>query len=168
MQDAIDFPRAFFEGERTILERGIPASTVDGPGTAARSRAARIRARTAPRWGSEASGPAGPRIHQLKPVADVHFMAHRGLKVAHRRMSQKCQTRTKCGTAKIPAYSISSSAMLSKPEEMVSPSALAVLMLMASSNLVGCRTGRSAGFLPIRIWPVRVPPCWYSSAELAP
>ena len=30
VQDAIDFPRAFFEGERTILERGIPASTVDG------------------------------------------------------------------------------------------------------------------------------------------
>ncbi len=48
---------------------------------------------------------------------------------------------------KIPAYSISSSAMLSKPEEMVSPSALAVFMLMASSNLVGCKTGRSAGFL---------------------
>src|SRR5438034_3810044 len=76
--------------------------------------------------------------------------------------------RTKCGEAKIPAYSISSSAMLSKPEEMVSLSALAVFMLMASSNLVGCKTGRSAGFLPIRIWPVRVPPCWYSSAELAP
>ncbi len=30
VQDAIDFPRAFFEGERTILERGIPASTIDG------------------------------------------------------------------------------------------------------------------------------------------
>ena len=49
------------------------------------------------------------------------------------------------------AYSISSSAMLSKSEEMVRPSALAVFMLMTSSNLVGCSTGRSAGFLPARI-----------------
>jgi gamma-glutamyltranspeptidase / glutathione hydrolase len=32
VQEAIDFPRAFFEGERTILERGIPASTIDGLG----------------------------------------------------------------------------------------------------------------------------------------
>src|SRR6266536_1314625 len=35
------------------------------------------------------------------------------------------------------AYSISSSAMLSKPDEIVSPSALAVFMLMASANLAG-------------------------------
>jgi len=66
------------------------------------------------------------------------------------------------------SYSISSSEMLSKPDEMVRPSALAVFMLMASSNLVGCSTGRSAGFLPIRIWPVRVPPCRYRSTDLAP
>ena len=31
------------------------------------------------------------------------------------------------------------------------PSALAVLRLMTSSNLVGCSTGRSAGFAPLRI-----------------
>jgi len=31
------------------------------------------------------------------------------------------------------------------------PSALAVFMLMTSSNLVGCMTGRSAGFSPLRI-----------------
>ena len=30
------------------------------------------------------------------------------------------------------------------------PSALAVFMLMTSSNLVGCSTGRSAGFAPLR------------------
>src|SRR6266542_5449857 len=76
--------------------------------------------------------------------------------------------RTECIATKTAGYSISSSAMLSKPDEIVRPSALAVFMLMASSNLLGCRTGRSAGFLPSRIWPVRVPPCWYSSAELAP
>jgi len=65
-------------------------------------------------------------------------------------------------------YSISSSAMLSRPDEMVRPRALAVVMLMVSSNLVGCSTGRSVGFLPMRIWAVRVPPCRYRSTELAP
>jgi hypothetical protein len=33
---------------------------------------------------------------------------------------------------------------------MVSPSALAVLMLMTKSNLVGCSTGNSLGFSPLR------------------
>jgi hypothetical protein len=36
----------------------------------------------------------------------------------------------------------------------VRPSALAVLRLTISSNLVGCITGRSAGFAPLRIRPV--------------
>jgi gamma-glutamyltranspeptidase / glutathione hydrolase len=30
VQRAIDFPRAFFEGERTLVERGVPASTIEG------------------------------------------------------------------------------------------------------------------------------------------
>src|SRR6516165_674995 len=34
------------------------------------------------------------------------------------------------------------------------PSALAVCKLMTNSNLVICRTGRSAGFTPLRILPV--------------
>jgi hypothetical protein len=33
----------------------------------------------------------------------------------------------------------------------VRPSALAVFMLITSSNLVGCSTGRSAGLVPLRI-----------------
>src|SRR6516162_3236656 len=41
-------------------------------------------------------------------------------------------------------HSITSSAIASTPGGMVSPSALAVLRLMSSSNLVGCITGRSA------------------------
>ena len=36
----------------------------------------------------------------------------------------------------------------------VGPSAFAVLRLIASSNLVGCRTGREAGLVPLRIPPV--------------
>jgi hypothetical protein len=34
------------------------------------------------------------------------------------------------------------------------PSALAVCMLITNSNLVDCKTGRSAGLAPLRIWPV--------------
>ena len=34
---------------------------------------------------------------------------------------------------------------------MVRPSAFAVLRLIASSNFVACRTGRSAGFAPLRM-----------------
>jgi hypothetical protein len=50
-------------------------------------------------------------------------------------------------------YSITSSAMASSPGDGVRLSALAALRLMANSNLVGCRTGRSAGFSPLRMRP---------------
>src|SRR5215470_15785353 len=48
-------------------------------------------------------------------------------------------------------YWITSSARASSEGGIVSPSALAVLRLMTSSNLEGCSTGRSAGFVPLRI-----------------
>src|SRR5262245_53276229 len=53
-----------------------------------------------------------------------------------------------------PDHSITSSAMASTPGGMVRPSALAVLRLITSSNRVNCWTGRSSGFLPLRIWPL--------------
>ena len=51
-------------------------------------------------------------------------------------------------------YSITSSARASSVAGTSSPSALAVGRLMTSSNLVGCSTGRSAGFSPLRMRPV--------------
>ena len=48
-------------------------------------------------------------------------------------------------------YSITSLARTSNDGGTVRPSALAVFMLMTTSNLVGCSTGRSAGFAPLRI-----------------
>ena len=48
-------------------------------------------------------------------------------------------------------YSITSSARPSTDGGIVSPSAFAVLRLMTNSNFVGCSTGRSAGFAPLRI-----------------
>ena len=50
-----------------------------------------------------------------------------------------------------PGHRITSSARCSSDGGSVSPSALAVLRLMTSSNFVGCSTGRSAGFAPLRI-----------------
>src|SRR5262249_49218025 len=51
-------------------------------------------------------------------------------------------------------HSITSSASASSLSGTSRPSAFAVLRLMTSSNLVGCITGKSAGFAPLRIRPV--------------
>jgi hypothetical protein len=60
------------------------------------------------------------------------------------------ETREQCATVH---HSINSACTRSDCG-IVRPSALAVLMLMTSSNFVGCRTGRSAGLAPLRILPV--------------
>src|SRR5262249_7356737 len=52
------------------------------------------------------------------------------------------------------SYSITSSARPISGSGMVRPRALAVFRLMINSTLVACWTGRSAGFSPLRIWPV--------------
>jgi hypothetical protein len=52
-----------------------------------------------------------------------------------------------------PPHSITSSATASRFGGMVSPSALAVFMLMANSTLVARCTGRSPGFSPLRMRP---------------
>src|SRR5262245_54850978 len=52
------------------------------------------------------------------------------------------------------AHSITSSAATCSVGGTVRPSALAVLRFITHSNLVGCKTGKSAGFSPLRIRPV--------------
>src|SRR5262249_11771401 len=51
-------------------------------------------------------------------------------------------------------HSITSSARASKVGGISRPSILAVLRLIASSNFVGCITGKSAGLVPFKILPV--------------
>src|SRR5215510_14078055 len=51
----------------------------------------------------------------------------------------------------VRAYCMTSSACNSSDCGIVRPIAFAVLRLIASSNFVGCSTGRSAGFAPLRI-----------------
>ena len=62
-----------------------------------------------------------------------------------------CQKQTFCACSNERRYSITSSAMESTPAGIVRPSVFAVLRLMINSNLVDCRTGKSAGFAPLRI-----------------
>src|SRR5262249_26081573 len=50
-----------------------------------------------------------------------------------------------------PPHSITSSARTRNDSGMLNPSALAVVTLTMRSNLVGCSTGRSAGFAPLKI-----------------
>src|SRR5262249_48843873 len=50
-----------------------------------------------------------------------------------------------------PFHSITSSTLASSCGGTSMPSALAVCALMTNSNLVDCKTGRSAGFAPLRI-----------------
>ena len=50
-----------------------------------------------------------------------------------------------------PSHSITSSARASRVGGTLRLSAFAVLRLITSSNLVGCWTGRSAGFSPLRM-----------------
>src|SRR6516162_7040493 len=50
-------------------------------------------------------------------------------------------------------YSMTSSAIAINEGGTVTPSARAALRLMTSSNFVGCMTGRSAGFSPLRMRP---------------
>jgi len=63
-----------------------------------------------------------------------------------------------------PSYSLTWSARWSNVCGIVSPRALAVLRLIASSNLVGCSTGRSPGFAPRRILSVSSAACRQRSA----
>ena len=66
------------------------------------------------------------------------------------------------------AYSITSSARSSILGGTVRPSALAVVILMHSSNRVGCSIGKSAGLAPFRILSTKVAAPRYMSERRAP
>jgi len=53
--------------------------------------------------------------------------------------------------ASVMTYCMSSSARRSNAWGSVNPSALGVFRSITSSNLVGCKTGGSAGFAPLRM-----------------
>jgi hypothetical protein len=69
-------------------------------------------------------------------------------------MSGLCQQAT-LSPARYASYSITSSARSKKASGIIMPSAFAVVRLTTSSKVVGCSTGRSAGFAPFKILSTR-------------
>src|SRR3954453_8988304 len=61
----------------------------------------------------------------------------------------------------IASYSITSSARATSVGGTSRPRALAVFILMASSNFVGCSTGRLAGLAPLKILCTNAAACRY-------
>src|SRR5262249_48177341 len=74
---------------------------------------------------------------------------HRRLLRARR--ERPCSRAAEQGDELAAPHSITSSARRRKASGIFSPSTLAVVRLTTRSNLVGCSTGRSAGFAPRRI-----------------
>ena len=70
------------------------------------------------------------------------------------RRERPCRSAADKAEERAPSHSITLSALASRSGGTSMPSALAVLRLTTSSNLVGCMTGRSAGFSPLRMRPV--------------
>src|SRR5262249_51220994 len=72
------------------------------------------------------------------------------------------------GDERAPFHSITSSARSRNEFGIVRPSALAVVRLMTSSNLVGCSTGMSPGLAPRRILSTKSAVRWNISGTLGP
>jgi hypothetical protein len=75
------------------------------------------------------------------------------LKIGERGYRRFVQTGAVSRCSKTHTHSMTSSARASSVGGTSRPTALAVLRLMTSSNLVGCNTGRSVGFSPLRTRP---------------
>src|SRR5262245_28698094 len=85
-----------------------------------------------------------------RPTADKANHRH-GLLLRPRRERPRHRRAAEKGDETATVHSITSSARASSVGEISRPSTLAVVRLMVKSNLVGCSTGRSAGFAPRRI-----------------
>jgi hypothetical protein len=121
-------------------------------------------------WPCKNAGPSkffGSPHQTEKNSVRTHVFSALHLEVGH------CSTQPTCLKCPMTAhgglsYSITSSARASSAGGMASPSALAVLRLMTSSKVVGCKTGRSAGFAPRNILPTYLPAWRLFSRMLLP
>jgi hypothetical protein len=93
------------------------------------------------------------------PLCRLKSDISRGPRCAKRRHMQRSKRRD---------YSITSSAAASSVAGISMPSVLAVCRLMTNSNLVGCWTGISAGFSPLRMRPTETPVWRYWSERSDP
>ena len=83
--------------------------------------------------------------------------AERAESLRYCRRPKTCTEAAMSRCSKLHRYSITSSARASSVGGTSSLSALAVLRLTTSSSFVANCTGKSAGFAPLRIWPVKPP-----------
>src|SRR5262249_21135245 len=83
------------------------------------------------------------RVEHADPADTVCLLRPRRQRPRHRAADQRDDLAA--------LHSIPSSARASTLGGISRPSALAVLRLITSSNLVGCSTGSSAGFAPLKI-----------------
>src|SRR5262245_51561101 len=83
-------------------------------------------------------------------------------------MTAVCHKRTHAPQQKRRGYSITLSARVMIEGGMEIPSALAVEKLMTSSYFVNISTGRSAGFVPLRIWSTKYATRRHLSLVLTP
>src|SRR5262249_33205577 len=85
-------------------------------------------------------------VHEHADAAHLlaHLLRTRRKRPRHRGAAESQDKRA-------AVHSITSSARASNASGTVKPSALAVFILMISSKWVGCSTGRSAGWAPLRI-----------------
>src|SRR5262249_46791697 len=79
--------------------------------------------------------------------------SHPPVLLRSRRERPACGRAAKKRDELAPSHSITSSARPSSVSGKVTPSALAVIMLMISSTFTACWTGRSAGLSPLRMRP---------------
>jgi len=95
----------------------------------------------------------GARLTARRPLraASVRSTSNSDRTGVHRNELTRCAIRVSTRRSKKHRYSITSSARASSAEGISRPSALAALRLMASWIFVGCCTGRSVGFSPLRI-----------------
>jgi hypothetical protein len=90
-------------------------------------------------------GPCADSVEKHEPASDIDTAVVDSLKALdHQRPIREADS---C-TATTDVYSITASARATTAGGISSPMALAVFRLMTNSNLVGCNTGRSAGFSP--------------------
>src|SRR5262249_39174532 len=96
------------------------------------------------------------RIEQETRGLPIGKAGHQHANVANGRVLSACRhwprrrRAAEQGDELAPPHSITSSAVICMISGTVTPSAFAVLRLMTSSTLVGCITGSSAGFSPLR------------------
>src|SRR5262249_28403944 len=86
-------------------------------------------------------------------VTDESDYRHRRLLRARRQRPGSSRPAAEQRDEIAPSHSITSSAATCRGRGTFMPSTFAVFRLMTSSNLVGCRTGKSAGLSPLRSAP---------------